>query len=74
MEVENALKIAEAVGCFFRFDETMKSYVIYVGQSSASIKADDLKKLDERKFKTFLLGFMSQEAEEWKRSGGPTRH
>jgi hypothetical protein len=74
MEVENASKIAEAVGCFFRHDERMNAYYIYVGLSHAIIKSEDLKNLDDKKFKSFLLNFMTQEAEDWKRYGAPTKH
>lgn len=74
MEVANASSIVEQCGCFFRYDEFMKAYCIYVGNSMAYIRPDGLEKLDESQFKGFLLGFMAQEADDLQRVGGPTKH
>jgi len=74
MEVANASSIVEQCGCFFRYDELMKAYCIYVGQSWAYIRPESLEKLEDKQFKGFLLGFMAQEADDLARYGGPVKH
>jgi hypothetical protein len=74
MEVANAAHIVEECGCFFRYDDLMKAYTIYVGQSWAYIRPDALEKLADSQFKGFLLGFMAQEEEDLQRYGGLTKH
>jgi len=69
MEAKQAQEIAESVGCFFRFDELMQMYTVYVGQSWAHIKPDAFNKLNEAQYKYFLVGFMAQEAEDIMRYG-----
>lgn len=74
MEVANASNIVEQCGCFFRYDDLMKVYCVYVGQSWAYIHPEALEKLEEPQFKRFLLGFMTQETEDLERHGGPVKH
>jgi hypothetical protein len=74
MEVTDASNLVEELGCFFRYDETLKAYCVYVGQSWAYIKPENLEKLEDKQFVRFLIGFMAQEAEDLARIGGPVKH
>ncbi len=64
MEAEVANTIAEAAGCYFRYDTTLKRYALYVGQSWAHIAPEDLRKLDEVEYRKFLISFLMQEADD----------
>jgi len=64
MESETANSIANSAGCYFRYDDALKFYTLYVGQSWAHIKPKDLEKLDEVEYRDFIINFMRQEAED----------
>ena len=73
MDANTASEIAENLGAYVKFNETIKLYAVYFGEGWCYLRPKDLEKANEDEFKMFIMGIIAHEAEAIERYG-VTKH
>jgi hypothetical protein len=74
MDVNTAVAMAEAAGCFFRWDTNLRLHAVYFDFCGIYFTTKELREMPPIEYEAILMRVYQQEAYQAENYGEPTRH